>query len=149
MLLRLAIQGSALCGNLSLKRGGSGGRYQSVGFGLAVRRLRTHSPSVRTNLGSIPSLPQRQRKRQPSLSLNVIDFVQGRNIYWVATAIGVVRSLADLGSMSIKNALSHHSGVFHRPWNDIVLLRLAMAKVRKNPEVPKKFGKKFAENHKI
>ena len=44
----------------------------------------------------------RQRKRQPSLSLNIIDFVQGRNIYWVATAIGVVRPLAGLGSMSIK-----------------------------------------------
>ena len=42
-------------------------------------------------------------------------------IYWVATAIGVVRSLADLGSMSIKNALSDNSGVFHRPWHDTVL----------------------------
>ena len=64
-------------------------------------------------------------------------------IYWVATAIGVVRPLAGLGSMSIKNALSSYSGVFHRPWNDTVLLRLAMAKVRKNPEPPKKFGKKL------
>ena len=36
-------------------------------------------------------------------------------IYWVATAIGVVRPLAGLGSMDIKNALSHDSGVFHRP----------------------------------
>ena len=43
-------------------------------------------------------------------------------IYWVATAIGVVRPLAGLGSMSIKNALSSYSGVFHRPWNDNVLL---------------------------
>ena len=63
----------------------------------------------------------RQRKRQPSLSLNIIDFVQGRNIYWVATAYGVVRPLAGLGSMSIKNALSDDSGVFHRPWYDTVL----------------------------
>ena len=61
----------------------------------------------------------------------------------MATAIGVVRPLAGLGSMSIKNALSDDSGVFHRPWYDTVLLRLAMAKVRKNPESPKKFGKKF------
>jgi hypothetical protein len=128
---------------MSLKRGGasyaispSGSDSQSEGCVLIVR-------PYGLTLGLIPSLPQRQRKRQPSLSLNVIDFVQGRNIYWVATAIGVVRSLADLGSMSIKNALSHHSGVFHRPWNDIVLLRLAMAKVRKNPEPPKKFGKIF------
>ena len=36
-------------------------------------------------------------------------------IYWVATAIGVVRPLAGLGSMDIKNALSRYSGVFHRP----------------------------------
>ena len=42
-------------------------------------------------------------------------------IYWVATAIGVVRPLAGLGSMSIKNALSSYSGVFHRPWYDTVL----------------------------
>ena len=45
----------------------------------------------------------------------LIDFVQGRNIYWVATAIGVVRPLAGLGSIGIKNALSLYSGVFHRP----------------------------------
>ena len=39
------------------------------------------------------------------------DFIS----YWVATAIGVVRPLAGLGSMDKKNALSHYSGVFHRP----------------------------------
>ena len=61
--------------------------------------------------------PNRQGKRQPSLSLNIQDFSPRTYIYWVATAIGVVRSLADLGSMSIKNALSHYSGVFHRPWS--------------------------------
>lgn len=42
-------------------------------------------------------------------------------IYWVATAIGVVRPLAGLGSMDIKNALSYDSGVFHRPWYNTVL----------------------------
>lgn len=36
-------------------------------------------------------------------------------IYWVATAIGVVRPLAGLGSIGIKNALSLYSGVFHSP----------------------------------
>ena len=63
----------------------------------------------------------RQRKRQPSLSLNIQDFSPRTYIYWVATAIGVVRPLAGLGSMSIKNALSDNSGVFHRPWYDTVL----------------------------
>lgn len=57
----------------------------------------------------------RQRKRQPSLSLNKVDFVRGLVFYWVATAIGVVRPLAGLGSMDIKNAQSCYSGVFHRP----------------------------------
>ena len=61
----------------------------------------------------------RQRKRQPSLSLNKIDFVAGTyKFYRVATAIGVVRPLAGLGSMDIKNALSCYSGVFHRPWSE-------------------------------
>ena len=91
----------------------------------------------------------RQRKRQPSLSLNIIDFVQGRNIYWVATAIGVVRPLAGLGSMDIKNALSRYSGVFHRPWSEPLSICLAMAKVQKNPELPKKFGKIFANFDRI
>jgi hypothetical protein len=45
----------------------------------------------------------------------------GRNIYWVATAIGVVRPLAGLGSMDIKNAQSLYSGVFHRPRDDNVI----------------------------
>ena len=42
--------------------------------------------------------------------------------------------------MDIKNALSHYSGVFHRPWSELLYLYLALAKVRKNPELPKKFG---------
>ena len=32
------------------------------------------------------------------LSLNITDSVTRTYIYWVATAIGVMRSLADLGS---------------------------------------------------
>lgn len=38
----------------------------------------------------------RQRKRQHSLSLNKVDFVQGRYFYWGATANGVVRIMCPL-----------------------------------------------------
>ena len=81
----------------------------------------------------------RQRKRQPSLSLNNDRLRPRTYIYWVATAIGVVRPLAGLGSMDIKNALSHHSGVFHRPRSKPLYHCLAMAKVSKNPETSKRF----------
>lgn len=68
-------------------------------------------------------LPPHGRERLPHGTEKAAAFpVAKRNrlcprtyIYWVATAIGVVRPLAGLGSMSIKNALSDDSGVFHRP----------------------------------
>lgn len=133
LLLCLAVQGSALRGLIPRKRGELLG-YPDIlrSFSSSASR-QEHSPperkacqafecgSFRTSLLFPPASrrgapsPMRQRKRQPSLSLNKVDFVRGLVFYWVATAIGVVRPLAGLGSMDIKNALSHHSGVFHRP----------------------------------
>ena len=91
-----SIQGSALLGfEVSMKK------EQDVCF--IAQSERSHAVSVVDCLSASPILaPIRQRKRQPSLSLNITDFVQGRKIYWVATAIGVVRPLAGLGSMDIK-----------------------------------------------
>lgn len=51
-----------------------------------------HSPTSRQ--GASP--PCRQEKRQHSLSLNKVDFVQGRYFYWGATANGVVRIMCPL-----------------------------------------------------
>jgi len=81
--------------------------------------------------------PMRQRKRQPSLSLNKIDSVAGTyKFYRVATAIGVVRPLAGLGSMDINNARCYF-GRHLRPTTFAVSC-LAMAKIDKNPETCKK-----------
>ena len=90
----------------------------------------------------------RQRKRQPSLSLNNDRLRPRTYIYWVATAIGVVRPLAGLGSMDIKNALSHYSGVFHRPRSKPLSMYFAMAKVSKNPETSKEIREKVSKKAK-
>ena len=58
-------------------------------------------------------------------------------IYWVATAIGVVRPLAGLGSMDINNARCYF-GRHLRPMTRVMYC-LAMAKIDKNPETSKKF----------
>ena len=55
----------------------------------------------------------------------------------------LMRPLAGLGCMSIKNALSLYSGVFHRPRYVVVLLCFAVAKVGKNSETAKRFREKF------
>ena len=63
-------------------------------------------------------------------------------IYWVATAIGVVRPLAGLGSMDINNARCYF-GRHLRPMTRVMLC-LARAKVDKNPETSKKFREKVS-----
>ena len=143
MLHCLAIQGSALCGYLSLKRGGvsyaispSGSNSQSEGCVLVVR-------PYGLTLGSIPSLPQRQRKRQPSLSLNNADFspwtliLLGGHRYWCSEVSGRPRKYEH------KKCPESSLGRLSPPTELTALHCLAMAKVRKNPEPPKKFGKKF------
>ena len=92
--------------------------------------------------------PNRQGKRQPSLSRNIIDFSPWTYFYWVATAIGVVRSLADLGSMSIKNALSHYSGVFHRPRSFLLYYVSRWQRYEKNRNDQIKLEKNYAKTRK-
>ena len=53
--------------------------------------------------------------------------------YWGAAAIGLMRTLAVLGSRH-KKCPEYYSGVSHRPRYDAVLLSLAVAKVVKVPE---------------
>ena len=65
-------------------------------------------------------------------------YLLGGHRYWCSETSGRSRKY-----VSIKNALSHDSGVFHRPRSKPLSMYFAMAKVRKNPEPPKKFGKNF------
>ena len=65
-------------------------------------------------------------------------YLLGGHRYWCSETSGRSRKY-----VSIKNALSHDSGVFHRPWSEPLSICLTVAKVRKNPEPPKKFGKNF------
>ena len=120
MLSCLAIQGSSLCG-LSFK---VGQEYLEV-----VGNTR------------ITDLPRRDKETAAvPLSLNKIDFVQGRIVLPGGCRYWHVRTLAVLGSKSIKNArrvVTH--GRLPPPLERVALSCLAMAKVRKNPETNKRF----------
>ena len=140
MLSCLTVQGSALRVLFPWKRGELP-RYQDTLrliflFRLAVGTLspgEEGGPSFRTWILSdscmiVSCLAARSAflyETEKAAALPVVkqDRLRPRTyIYWVATAIGVVRPLAGLGSMSIKNALSCYSGVFHRPWSEPLYL---------------------------
>ena len=86
-----------------------------------------------------PSPRDRDKQKETAVPVaKLIDSVQGRYIYWGAASYGLMRPLAGLGSMSIKNArfcFGRLSSSFERYRS----MSLAMAKVRKNPETSKRF----------
>ncbi len=64
------------------------------------------------------SLPTKGRDKQKETAVPVAKhhrLCPRTYIYWGAASYGLMRPLAGLGSMSIKNALSCYSDVFHRP----------------------------------
>ena len=120
MLSCLAIQGSSLCG-LSSK---VGQEYLEV---VGITRI-TALPRNDKETAAVP------------LSLNKIDFVQGRIVLPGGCRYWHVRTLAVLGCMSIKNARRVITrGRLSPPLERVALSCLAKAKVSKNPETNNRF----------
>ena len=107
---------------------------------LIAQPERSHSALVVDCLSASPILaPMRQRKRQPSLSLNITDFVQGLysvlggHRLWCSEVSGRPRKYEH------KKCPELLLGRLSPPLERTALLCLAVAKVSKNPGTAKRF----------